>query len=72
MEWKAERIGAEEGLQVWRVEKLELKEVDETEFGNFFSGDCYVLLKRLSSYDPWIAGSSELERAFLDRRIEFR
>ncbi|NP_001080503.1 villin 1 S homeolog [Xenopus laevis] len=32
------------GLQIWRVEKMELVPVPENSHGNFFEGDCYVLL----------------------------
>uniref|UniRef100_A0A8C8ILZ1 Scinderin like a n=1 Tax=Oncorhynchus tshawytscha TaxID=74940 RepID=A0A8C8ILZ1_ONCTS len=32
------------GLQVWRVEKMDLKPVPKQLYGNFFTGDCYVLL----------------------------
>uniref|UniRef100_A0A4W5M755 Scinderin like a n=1 Tax=Hucho hucho TaxID=62062 RepID=A0A4W5M755_9TELE len=32
------------GLQVWRVEKMDLKPVPKQLHGNFFTGDCYVLL----------------------------
>uniref|UniRef100_A0A8C7QA39 Scinderin like a n=1 Tax=Oncorhynchus mykiss TaxID=8022 RepID=A0A8C7QA39_ONCMY len=36
--------GKEPGLQVWRVEKMDLKPVLKQLHGNFFTGDCYVLL----------------------------
>ncbi|KAJ7986406.1 hypothetical protein DPEC_G00339570 [Dallia pectoralis] len=36
--------GKEPGLQIWRVEKMDLKPVPKQLFGNFFTGDCYVLL----------------------------
>uniref|UniRef100_A0A6Q2XZB2 Macrophage-capping protein n=1 Tax=Esox lucius TaxID=8010 RepID=A0A6Q2XZB2_ESOLU len=36
--------GKEPGLQVWRVEKMDLKPVPKQLYGNFFTGDCYVLL----------------------------
>uniref|UniRef100_A0A673XQC5 Macrophage-capping protein n=1 Tax=Salmo trutta TaxID=8032 RepID=A0A673XQC5_SALTR len=32
------------GLQVWRVEKMDLKPVPKQLHGNFYTGDCYVLL----------------------------
>lgn len=31
-------------MQVWRIEKFELKEVPEEKHGQFTSGDCYVVL----------------------------
>lgn len=36
--------GKEPGLQVWRVEKMDLKPVPKQLYGNFFTGDAYVLL----------------------------
>ncbi|XP_075037159.1 villin-1 isoform X2 [Mixophyes fleayi] len=32
------------GLQIWRIEKMEMIPVPEKSFGNFFEGDSYVLL----------------------------
>ncbi|XP_069838358.1 villin-1 [Dendropsophus ebraccatus] len=32
------------GLQIWRIENMEMVPVPEKTFGNFFDGDCYVLL----------------------------
>ncbi|XP_073401495.1 villin-1 [Dendrobates tinctorius] len=32
------------GLQIWRIEAMEMIPVPEKSFGNFFEGDCYVLL----------------------------
>ncbi|XP_035243065.1 advillin [Anguilla anguilla] len=32
------------GLIIWRIEKMELVQVPEKSHGNFFEGDCYVLL----------------------------
>nr|DBA25049.1 TPA: hypothetical protein GDO54_012622 [Pyxicephalus adspersus] len=31
-------------VQVWRVENLELKEVDPKTYGRFYGGDCYLVL----------------------------
>ncbi len=31
-------------LKIWRVENFELQEVDPELYGQFYSGDCYVLL----------------------------
>ena len=39
-----EYSGFEEGLEVWRVENLELEEWPVESFGEFFMGDCYVVL----------------------------
>ncbi|XP_076846634.1 scinderin like a [Brachyhypopomus gauderio] len=36
--------GKEPGLQVWRVEKMDLKPVPKQLYGNFYTGDAYVLL----------------------------
>ncbi|XP_059390520.1 advillin-like isoform X2 [Carassius carassius] len=31
-------------IQVWRIENLELKEVNPSTFGQFYGGDCYLVL----------------------------
>uniref|UniRef100_A0A8B9L2G3 Scinderin like a n=1 Tax=Astyanax mexicanus TaxID=7994 RepID=A0A8B9L2G3_ASTMX len=36
--------GKEPGLQVWRVEKMDLKPVPKQLYGNFYTGDAYILL----------------------------
>ncbi|KAF0883293.1 ADSV protein, partial [Crocuta crocuta] len=38
------RAGQREGLQVWRVEKLELVPVPEGAYGDFYVGDAYLVL----------------------------
>lgn len=32
------------GIIIWRIEKMELVPVPEKSYGNFFEGDCYILL----------------------------
>uniref|UniRef100_A0A8C5CSM9 Scinderin like b n=1 Tax=Gadus morhua TaxID=8049 RepID=A0A8C5CSM9_GADMO len=36
--------GKQPGLQVWRIEKMDLKPVPKALHGNFYTGDAYVLL----------------------------
>lgn len=38
------RAGQQAGLQVWRVEKLELVPVPESAYGDFYVGDAYLVL----------------------------
>lgn len=38
------RAGQRAGLQVWRVEKLELVPVPEGAYGDFYVGDAYLVL----------------------------
>uniref|UniRef100_A0A3Q3XG47 Gelsolin n=1 Tax=Mola mola TaxID=94237 RepID=A0A3Q3XG47_MOLML len=38
------RAGQKAGLQVWRVEKMELVPVPESLYGGFYSGDAYLVL----------------------------
>mmetsp|Transcript_14173 Transcript_14173/g.30309 ORF Transcript_14173/g.30309 Transcript_14173/m.30309 type:complete len:377 (-) Transcript_14173:168-1298(-) len=38
-------VGKEVGVRVWRVEKFEIKAWPEQEYGNFFDGDAYIVLK---------------------------
>ncbi|XP_070764333.1 scinderin like a [Enoplosus armatus] len=39
-----ETAGKNPGLQVWRVEKMDLKPVPKALHGNFYTGDSYILL----------------------------
>ncbi|XP_030065416.1 villin-1 [Microcaecilia unicolor] len=32
------------GMQIWRIESMEMVPVPQKSYGNFFEGDCYVLL----------------------------
>ena len=40
--WKD--CGKEEGLQIWRIENLKVVPWDKKEYGNFYSGDSYIIL----------------------------
>jgi hypothetical protein len=40
--------GTKVGLEVWRIEKLDVASVDEKTWGSFHSGDCYIVL---NTYD---------------------
>ncbi|XP_041790753.1 scinderin like a [Chelmon rostratus] len=44
-----EKAGKKPGLQVWRVEKMELAEVPQELYGDFFTGDSYILLYTTSA-----------------------
>lgn len=39
-----ETAGKKPGLQVWRIEKMDLKPVPAQLHGNFFIGDAYIVL----------------------------
>lgn len=39
------KAGKEPGLQIWRVEKFDLVPVPPSLYGDFFTGDAYVILK---------------------------
>lgn len=41
--------GKKPGLQVWRIENLDLKPVPKTLHGNFYTGDAYLLLHTTSA-----------------------
>uniref|UniRef100_A0A3Q2P4I8 Gelsolin n=1 Tax=Fundulus heteroclitus TaxID=8078 RepID=A0A3Q2P4I8_FUNHE len=44
-----ERAGKEAGLQVWRVEQMDLALVPESLHGRFYTGDAYVVLNSTSN-----------------------
>ncbi|NWY31271.1 VILI protein, partial [Pheucticus melanocephalus] len=37
------------GIQIWRIEKMEMVPVPTKSYGNFYEGDCYVLLSTRKS-----------------------
>lgn len=39
-----QNAGKQPGLQVWRIENLDLKPIPKSQHGSFYSGDAYVLL----------------------------
>lgn len=39
-----EGCGEKAGIEIWRVEKMEIKKWPEEEYGNFYSGDSYIIL----------------------------
>jgi hypothetical protein len=41
------RAGKKPGLQVWRVESLDLVAVPESLYGGFYSGDAYLVLNTI-------------------------
>uniref|UniRef100_A0A1A8J070 Gelsolin n=1 Tax=Nothobranchius kuhntae TaxID=321403 RepID=A0A1A8J070_NOTKU len=44
-----ERAGRKAGLQVWRVENMDLVPVAESLYGRFYTGDSYLVLKSTSN-----------------------
>ncbi|XP_020487759.1 scinderin like a [Labrus bergylta] len=48
-----QRAGKKPGLQVWRVEKMDLSPVPDEYHGNFFTGDSYLLLYTSDSNRPF-------------------
>lgn len=44
-----QRAGKKAGLQVWRVEKMEPVPVPESLYGQFYTGDAYLVLKSTSN-----------------------
>ncbi|XP_038159441.1 advillin [Cyprinodon tularosa] len=65
MEYTFRAVTRNPGIIIWRVEKMELVQVPEKSFGNFYEGDCYVLLftqklKSSLSYNVhfWIGSES--------------
>lgn len=65
MEAKVGTAKKNPGITIWRIEKMEMVLVPEKSYGNFFEGDCYILLstkkvKSALSYDIhyWIGSES--------------
>ncbi|XP_054895858.1 gelsolin-like isoform X3 [Poeciliopsis prolifica] len=44
-----ERAGKEAGLQVWRVENMDMAPVPESLYGRFYTGDAYLVLSSTSN-----------------------
>ena len=40
-----ENCGLKAGLEIWRIEKMEMVPVPKKDYGSFFIGDSYILLK---------------------------
>ncbi|XP_037630867.1 advillin [Sebastes umbrosus] len=65
MEYTFRAVTHSSGIIIWRIEKLELVQIPEKSYGNFYEGDCYILLstQKVSSslcYDIhyWIGSQS--------------
>ncbi|KAH7729206.1 Protein GSNL-1 [Aphelenchoides avenae] len=41
---KLKGIGKQRGLQIWRICKFALEDVPQEHYGNFYIGDCYIVL----------------------------
>ena len=44
-----ETAGKREGLQIWRIENFALNHIPQSQFGNFYNGDCYLVLSSKKS-----------------------
>uniref|UniRef100_A0A8C8IGU8 HP domain-containing protein n=1 Tax=Oncorhynchus tshawytscha TaxID=74940 RepID=A0A8C8IGU8_ONCTS len=65
MEYTFRAVSHNPGIIIWRIEKMELVQVPEKSHGNFYEGDCYILLSTQKvgsslSYDIhyWIGSQS--------------
>ncbi|XP_020500770.2 advillin [Labrus bergylta] len=65
MEYTFKAVTQSPGVIIWRIEKMELAQLPEKSYGNFYEGDCYLLLstQKVSnslSYDIhyWIGSQS--------------
>uniref|UniRef100_A0A3P8SL21 Advillin n=1 Tax=Amphiprion percula TaxID=161767 RepID=A0A3P8SL21_AMPPE len=65
MEYTFRAVTQNPGIIIWRIEKMELVQIPEKSYGNFYEGDCYILLsthkvKNSLSYDIhyWIGSES--------------
>jgi gelsolin len=63
--------GAEKGIQIWRIEKFEVKHWPKEKYGEFFGGDSYIILHTKISdegkktYDVhfWLGGETSQDEA---------
>ena len=44
---KFKDVKKEAGIQIWRIENMEMAVVKEVDYGVFFSGDSYIILKTI-------------------------
>jgi len=44
-----EKAGKSPGLQIWRIEKMELAPVQKAHYGSFFTGDSYIVLHTIAN-----------------------
>lgn len=44
MEYTFRAVTKNPGVVIWRIEKMELVQIPEKSYGNFYEGDCYILL----------------------------
>ena len=44
---KFKNVRKSAGMQIWRIEQLEMKEIPEADYGIFFGGDSYILMKTI-------------------------
>lgn len=42
------------GIQIWRIENMEMKEIKETDYGIFYSGDSYIILKTIEKRGEFV------------------
>ena len=43
-----ENAGKTDGLEVWRIENLEMVPVPPSQYGQFYTGDSYIVLRTRS------------------------
>jgi gelsolin len=51
-EWQ--NAGKQEGLEIWRIEKFQVKKWPKEEYGKFFEGDSYIVLRTIKANDKFI------------------
>merc|ERR1712176_1351542 len=64
-------VGAEKGLQIWRIEKFKVKHWPKDRYGEFYGGDSYIILHTMEndegkkSYDVffWLGSETSQDEA---------
>jgi len=44
-----DKAGKKDGIQIWRIEDMEMKPIPQKSYGSFYIGDAYIILKSKSS-----------------------
>jgi gelsolin len=62
--------GSKNGLEIWRIEKMDVAPVAKETYGTFYSGDCYIVLRthdvkgrKVQDLHFWLGNNSSQDEA---------